>query len=115
MIDKKRENYKLICGITLIAFGVILACHIFIDSFNFNDFWCLFVVVPTLIDIILNKKNILNLSLFIASSSIFGCFLFDNLWVGFITAIILIGILLVFGKYLPSELKEENKKDAFSK
>lgn len=117
MNNKKRENAKLIWGTNLIIFGIVLSCHIFIDKFNFNDFWCLFIVVPTLVDIVLNKKNIFNLSLFITSSSVFGYFLFNNLWACFIIAVILVGLLLVFGKYLPSEpvAEEDNKKDAFTK
>ena len=108
-MEKKSNNLKMIYGIDLIAFGIVLACHLFVDKFNFNDYWCLFVVVPSLIDIILNKANFFNLGLFIMSTSIFGYFIFNNVLVSLIIFIILIGLLLVFGKYIIK--KEEVKGD----
>ena len=100
MEKSKINNLKIIYGIDLIAFGIVLACHLFIEKFNFNDYWCLFIVIPSLLDIILNKGNIFNLSLFIISASVFGYFLFNTGWACLIVLIILIGLLLLFSKYI---------------
>ena len=108
----KREinNLKIIYGIDLIAFGIVLACHLFVNNFNFNDYWSLFVVVPSLVDVILNKSNIFNLSLFIISSSIFGYFIFNNGWASLIILAILIGMVLVFGKFIAKGEKTQEKE-----
>ena len=88
MDKKKIDNLKLIYGIDLILFGIILACHLFINTFNFNDYWFLFIVLPALADIMLNKIDSFNASLFILSTSILGYFIFDNILVSLIILVI---------------------------
>jgi len=100
MEKSKINNLKIIYGLDLIVFGIILACHLFVDKFNFNNYWCLFLVIPSLLDIILNKGNVFNLSLFIISASVFGYFIFNNGWACLIVFIILIGLLMLFSKYI---------------
>lgn len=103
MDKKKIDNLKIIYGLDLILFGIVLACNLFIESFNFNDYWFLFLVFPALADIIVNKVNSFNISLFILSTSLLGYFIFDNIIVSVIVLVILIGICLVFSRFLVKE------------
>lgn len=107
------KNLKIIYGLDLIVFGIVLACHLFIDKFNFNDYWLVFLVAPSLVDIILNKINAINVSLFVISTSILGYFIFNNIWVALITFVILVGLLLVIVKPKQKEVKTENKNGPF--
>lgn len=107
------KNLKMIYGIDLIVFGVVLACHLFIDKFNFNDYWFAFLAIPSLIDLLVNKLNAFNVSLFVVSTSILGYFVFNNVWVALITFVILVGLLLVFIKPKEKEVKTENKHGPF--
>ena len=103
MNKNKVNNLKLIYGIDLILFGIVLACHLFIESFNFNDYWFLFLVIPALMDIIFNKVDLFNGSLFILSTSMLGYFIFDNILVSLIILVILIGVSLVFSRFFIKE------------
>lgn len=106
-MDKKRSNnLKLIYGIDLILFGIILACHLFIKQFNFNDYWFVFIILPALADIILNKPDTFNVSLFVLSTSLLGYFIFNNILVSLVILVILSGILLVLNWFIFKDNKE---------
>ena len=102
------NNLKIIYGLDLIVFGIVLACHLFIESFNFNDYWLLFIALPSLVDIIMNKINIVNTSVFILSTSLLSYFVFNNIWASLVTLAVLLGLLLLFGKSLAK--KEQPKQ-----
>ena len=107
-MDKKvLNNLKNIYGVDLIVFAIVLSLHLFVDGFNFNGFWSLFIVLPSLVDVVLNKGNIFNLSLFIISSSVFGYFIFDTAWACLIVFVALIGLLMLFGKQIMRKNKVE--------
>ena len=93
----------------MIIFGVVLTCHLTIEKVNFNDYSCLFLVVPSLADVIINKINVFNLSLFITSTSILEYFVFNSLWACLIVLAILIGMILLFDKYLRKDRNEEKR------
>lgn len=107
------KNLKTIYGIDLIAFGIVLACHLFIDKFNFNDYWFVFLAVPSFIDVLLNKINAFNVVLFVVSTSILAYFIFNNVWGALITFVILVGLLLVLVKPKEKEVKIKNKNSPF--
>ena len=109
-MDKKQiNNLKIIYGIDLILFGVVLACSLFIKGFNFNDYWFLFLVLPSLADIVLNKINSFNISLFILSTSLLGYFIFNNVLISLVVLVISIGLCLIFSSFLVVE--DQNKKE----
>ena len=109
-MDKKRiDNLKLIYGIDLILFGIVLTCHLFIKSFNFNDYWFTFIILPASLDMILNKPDTFNVSLFVLSTSLLGYFIFNNILVSLVIFVILIGILLVLSGLV---FKDKTEKGA---
>lgn len=105
MNKKEVDNLKIIYGIDLIVFGIILACHLFIDSFNFSDYWLLFLTLPALADLIVNKFNVFNVSLFIISTSILSYFIFDTGWACIIVIIIMLGVMLLISRFTKKEIK----------
>ncbi len=108
MNDKERNNLKIIYGIDLIIFGIVLALHLS-KVFDFNKFWCLFLVVPSIVDIALNKLNVFNGALLLISAPLLSYFVSKNFWVPVVVLVILVGVLLLVGKYLKPK---EEKKDA---
>lgn len=104
---KKDNNLMVIYGIDLVAFGIVLALHLSIEKFDFNDYWCLFLTIPAVIDIVLNKLNIVNGSLLVISASLLGYFIFNTLWASVVIFVILIGLILIFGRKLS---KKSNNK-----
>lgn len=97
---KKDNNLMIIYGVDLVLFGIVLALHLSIKKFNFNDYWCLFLTLPAIVDIALNKLNIINGSLLVVSASLLGYFIFNTLWASVVVFAILIGLILIFGKKL---------------
>ena len=111
MEKKYKDNLKLIYGIDLIVFGIVLACHLFIESFNFNNFWLLFVCLPALAEMILNKRTVLNISVFILGFSLLGYFVTNKVLVAFVVLLITIGVFILLDRFIPSEENENSNKN----
>lgn len=94
------SDLKLICGVDLILFGIVLALHLSVKNFNFNNYWFIFLVLPSLADILLNRLNILNGTIFVLSSSALGFYIFNKFWAGVVVFVILVGLILIFSKQL---------------
>ncbi len=93
-------NLKFICGVDLILFGIVLALHLSIKNFNFNNYWFIFLVLPSLVDILLNRLNVLNGTIFVLSASTLGYYIFHSFWASVVVFVILIGLILIFSKKL---------------
>ncbi len=105
------NSLKIIWGFDLIVFGIVLACQLFVDKFNFNDYWMLFLVLPSLADLIMNKGDVFNISLFIMSTSVFSYFIFNTIWACLIVLVILLGVLLISSKFIMRKKEVEIKND----
>ena len=99
------NNLKFIYGVDLILFGIVLALHLSIKNFNFNNYWFIFLVLPSLADILLNRLNILNGAIFVLSASTLGFYIFHSFWASVVVFVILVGLILVFFKQLTKKNK----------